>query len=1048
MTQRVLATTVSTAVFLCTFFVPIFPQENAQSSAQPSAMKTNALGGVFSSDRRFWFAVPDGQRLRLSVNGNETYRGLGPASSTLSARAGEDRSYEVVAERRSAPPEDLLLESRAFVVRIDASAPAPVKVSGSSSGASGTSWSLDFEAEPDARVFAVVDADSYLSSYTDLSSSLSFKARRVEGLAWCVDSAGNASVPARFSFKPFSLVVANPVPGEWANKQRLVIRTEGASEVFWSDSGEDPFGSSGKRYDSPVVVEKTGSVVLQIAARSPDGRVERRQVSYSVVGQDDAALKAYRELEGAPLLSEKELLVPAGRRWDIGAEGASAVASAAEFAFPGDRSVTLRPVAGVLRFVPLFVRDASGVHRYLFSLGSERKEAEASASAPGSAASLSGDAVPSAPLLYSAGRARLAAWERRQGSVRYRWAGSALWEDALQPIPVPSEGGSLEWLVDKGSAVEGPFSKTFESAAVEAAFPSAVPRSSLAASSVSPGPVDLSAPSDRKGVRFSLSTSADGGTLRTFELSPDAPMRLDVCDGEQLSWTASGDGESVSIRIDRRPPSQPLLNAPEEGSWARDVPIVSFASDEGRVEASAHWKDEDGRTGVYPLPVSARLRSFKKGPVEYLIEARVVDDAGNPGTLVSRRFTVDESTVYASDLTGGRGDARNGVDPRPGDGSRASPFSSLNEALALARAQGRSRVWISGRVTMRGRSELFDGVSVEGGYGADWKKGGEKAEVVFATDASLFTRSGSARLSGLRLLESGSRGASPLSLSGSTLEMEGVVVVPAAVEKIAVPFLSAQAKAVVKAKDCRFSGGSPAVDVKESNLHMVECLLIGTPSREFRSVALRAADSSVRLESTRIESGRSDSPRRTSISVGLDLRGGSLSLTRTVVQSAADESSSGIVARNVSGTAIDADVVSSGLRYASAVSLEGGSASFSKGSLSASARDAVALINNDVRESRFEGVRFSIEGSGVVRAVQVRGLFPSLSGCRFSATGSSQGSEALAGDAPSSGSVRGNLFHGFSYLYDRIFDTEALASFNRRFSGTGPANDIAETDGM
>ncbi|MFA6507365.1 MAG: hypothetical protein WCT14_14800, partial [Treponemataceae bacterium] len=504
MTRRFLAATASAVLFFSSFLAPVFPQENG--------IQTNAQGGVFRSDRRFWFAVPDGQRMRLSVNGNETYRGIGPASSTLTARVDEDRSYEIIAERRSAPPEDALLESRSFVVRIDAAAPSPVKVSGTPGADSSPSWSLTFVAEEGSRIFSVVDADSYLSSSTDTSSPQTFHARRVEGLVWCVDAAGNPSVPSSFSFKPFSLSVANPVPGSWANKQRLVIASEGASDVFWSDDGQDPFGPTGKRYGGAVLIDKTGDIVLHVAAKSPDGRIDRREISYTVSESENPALSAIGEIEANPVLSTTTVFVSSGYRWDIGAEGNALVASGLVPALGGDRLVALRPVQGLRRFVPLFLHDGKSAHRFLFTLGAEKSEVTQAIPV---VAGPSVESVPSAPIAYAAGRARIAVWDRKLGNVRYRWKGSESWNDALQPVPVASEGGDLEWLVDKGATLEGPFSKTFPSTAAEASFPSAVPFSSIAPSLVSALSVDLSAPTDVEGVRFSLSSSAAGVAPQT-----------------------------------------------------------------------------------------------------------------------------------------------------------------------------------------------------------------------------------------------------------------------------------------------------------------------------------------------------------------------------------------------------------------------------------------------------------------------------------------------------------------------------------------------------
>ena len=924
MKKRSIATAFCAALLFCSLLVPV--------AAQPSDLQTNAQGGAFSSDRRFWFAVPDGQRLRLLVNGNETYRGQGPASSTFSPRAGEDRSFELTAERRSAPPQDELLESRSFIVRIDAVPPAPVKVSGLQGSGAASPWTLLVSAEEGSFARAVVDADSYLTFFEDVQGPLVFAARRVEGLAWSVDAAGNASVPVPFSFKPFSLSVANPSPGIWANRQRLVIASAGAAEIYWSDDGTDPFGPTGKLYGEPVLIEKTGAVVLRVAAKSPDGRVEHRGVAYEVAGADAPALEGLRVAEAKPILFEKTVSVPVGFRWDIGTEGESL---SPELAFAGGSNVVLRPVEGLERFVPFFASDGTGMHRFIFGLGAEKIEQPQVPSPP--AADLS---TPSAPAAYSSGRARVVVWERRQGMVRYRWYEKEDWKDAVGPLSVPAEGGVLEWLVDRGASLDGPYSKTFPAMALEAAFPSSIPSASVRNSSISAGAVDLTPPKEVGGVRFSLAAQQVGLDPRTVELPRGSSVRLDVCDGEQFSWSAAGDGSSLSFRIDRRRPAPPRIFAPEEGGWTHELPEIAFLSDEGRVDAVARWLDEDGSSGQYSLPVSSRLRSFKRGVVEYTIEAKAADLAGNVSDPVLRRFTVDESTVYADGKADGRA-----------DGSRAFPFSTLNAALAFARAKGRARIRISGRVPLDGPAELFDGLLVEGGYDANWKRGGTKSDIEFSPGAYLEVKSGSSRLSSLRFIERGARLRPLLSVAGASLEIAGIAVEPSASGKPAAPILAARADARVVAKDCLFLGGSPVVDVVSSRLTMVECLVSGTPGGDSRTVSLRAADSVLRIESSRLETAKSLSVKRPPIAVAVEARGGSLSLFRSVVESSADNSANALAAKGVSLEISETEITSSADGYSSAVTVEGGTANFQKGSLSARARDAAAIILNQAQAS-------------------------------------------------------------------------------------------------
>ncbi len=1018
MKQRAYAITAA-SVFLSCILFPL--------AAEDSEIRTNAQGGIFSSDTRFWFSVPDGQRLRLRVNGNETYRGAGPASSTLTARPGEDRSYELVAERRSPPPADELLESRAFVVRVDALPPPPVAVSAVQKEG-GAEWTLSFSAEDRSRVFALVDADSFLSSHEDIPAPLVFSARKVEGLAWCVDGAGNVSAPTVFSFKPFALSIANPAEGSWANRQLLVVKSEGASEVLWTADGGDPL-ASGIPYSGPALIGATGPVTVKVAAKSPDGRVERRTVSYVCGSAEPPAAASLRSLELAPIAAPAAAAVPAGFRWDIG-DAPLSPAGSADLQFEGGASIELRPMASFQRSVPLYLSEGKGVLRYIFTLGNP-------ASSSGTSVQVPSDRAPGAfsPNVYVSGRARMALWTKQGGLVRYRWESSGLWSDAAGPIPVPVAGGKLDWLVDKGSSVEGPFSESFPPIAPEAAYPSALPE--VSSDGVSSGPVVLSVPAGLSGVRFSLSADIPGAEARTIELANGGSYVADVCDGEQFSWSVSGGGSSLPLPVDRRPPPAPSIEAPDEGAWVRVLPFVRFASGERRIEAVAKWRTEDGRSGSYRLEDSGQLRSMKQGPVEYLIEARAVDEAGNAGVLASRRFVVDESTVYVSASAPSSG----------GDGSRALPFASLAEAISQAKTLGEARVWVSGPVSLEGRAMLFDGVTVEGGYSADWKKDGAASEIRMAAGAAFVSSGGSVALSALKLVESGLREAPLLSFEGGRVSLSGIATSVSAPGARA-PVLSAGGGAAVEVRDSSLVGGAPAVEVRGAEVVLRDTLVTGTAGRSGRLVVFAASDARVELHSSRIDCGPSDPGRSASVAVGIDSAGGSLRLERSAVFVLADGMSSGLVSRGTELRISDSQVSSKSERYASAVSIEAGRASLSGGRFSAASADAVALIVNDSPSAEVKASSFTVSGTGVVRAVQVRGPFPDLEACRFAADGKAAGAEALAGDAPLPGSVRGSVFSGFPYLFNRSYDADSMKRFNARFAVKAAENKIETPGGM
>lgn len=80
--------------------------------------------------------------------------------------------------------------------------------------------------------------------------------------------------------------VLNPMPGNWANKQVLLIDTNNseAAEYFYSVDGSSP-KEFGFAYDGPVLLDKIGKVNLKIAKVSNEG-IEELSIDYNVQEND------------------------------------------------------------------------------------------------------------------------------------------------------------------------------------------------------------------------------------------------------------------------------------------------------------------------------------------------------------------------------------------------------------------------------------------------------------------------------------------------------------------------------------------------------------------------------------------------------------------------------------------------------------------------------------------------------------------------------------------------------------------------------------------
>jgi hypothetical protein len=1012
---------------LCVFLLGLIPA--AFAAGQESRILTNASDGAFSADKRFWFSVPEEERLRIAVDGAETYRGPGPASVSLPLKPAEDREFVVVAERRSPPPEDALLESREFRVRMDGKVPLPPKVSAVQAEGTPVSWSLSFETEGDARVDVLLDDGEGLRSIRGAEGLLTVRSRRASGLAWSADAAGNRSAPVPFSYEPFAADLLNPAPGVWANPQRLVLASEGAGDLHWSDDGEDPFGPTGRSYEGPVLVERRGPVFLRVAARSPDGRTLERSVRYEVAPVSDdppwAAALAAREAD--PVSEPAALAVPASSRWDIGWERGPSSEDLAVLPFAGAPDVTLRPVQGLSRVVPLVVSDGGVLRRYAFVLGAPAPSSAESAAEP----------APAAGPLVAAGRARALYWARSE-AVRFRFLPDGTWTSADEPVPVGPAGAAVEWFSEAPSAEASISTLTVPPYAEGPAFASGLPLAAPKRGGAGGRGVLLAAPLGA-GLRFGL--SAPGLSAgRELNVAPGAIVDLDVCDGEQATWLAAAPDGSASAAyfVDRRPPPAPRLDAPAEGAWLYAPPRISASSSEetgsgsgagaGRVLLRVRW-ERDGASGEYELPNGGRLRSVLNASTRYVVSARAVDEAGNEGPEVSRGFSVDESAVYVG----------SGPAPRARDGSRDAPFADLADGLSAAAAGGRRIVHIAAAASLSRAIAIPSGIEILGGYDARFGERAGGSRISVGAPLSVALKGSGVRLSALVFVESVPRTGPAISVEGTGVELRDIELVPAPRSSVPHPALSAAPGSRLSARDCSFSGGAPAIAAKGAALSLVACLVSGAPPPRSGASLLSAVDSILRVEDSRFAQVGAGPGSAT----GIELSGGSSLFVKCTVALSSSESATGLSLRNVAFTADRLEVSASGGKYASGLSSSGGSVAWEGGSISSDAHDAVGAFIDSASPSRFAAARISVSGTGVVRGIHSLRDFPSVSGTRFEAAAPGGGAEALAGQMPAAGRFSGNSFAGFDFLFARSFDRDSIASFNRRFSPSGPPNEVS-----
>ena len=974
------------------------------SSASPgdSGLATNAEGGAFPEARNYWFSVGKRERLRLLLDGVEIYRGLGPAAAELPAAEGEERHYELIAQRLKPAPDDTLIESRTFLVAVDAKPPAAPELSAHARPQGG--WVLSLKSETHARVDAIMAADGDLSVRRGLSDGEAIGGRSLSILAWAVDAAGNSSNCVTYEGKPFELAIGNPAAGRWANRQRLIVFSEGADEVFWTDDGSDPLGQGGRRYEGPVLIDAAGEIVVRVAARSQDGRVERREVAYSVTEAPEEPLGALRAAEETRILTDQVISIPASFRWDSAAAFSDGDTDAAELRYAAP-TLTLRPVRGFERVFALLVGDSGLPQRFAFTLGERFVRGAASGTGPktGATGSAAGDSPDDAsPTLQSVGVARALVWPRVQGRVRYRLGSEDRWHDASAPVPVPASAVKVEWIVEDDTSSRGPFSMDLDAA--DGFSPGAPPVTSRAEGSSAAASVRLSSADGGETARFYLSlTDAIPGPVVT--LAPTEELILDVCDGEALLWALRPESghDRRSWMIDRAPPRRPLITAPAEGAWlTRGVEIAVAGEDS--VRATVRRTLPSMTVETFDFTGSVRLEPSREGPESIRIEARSVDEAGNESPLVVREFTMDATTIYAGSA---RRSPEGGV-----DGSRDQPYPNLDEAIAAAKAKGLNRIRVLSDVTLQGRPALMDGLFLEGGFRSDGSASGGQSRVIASPGAGFVVSGASVTFRALSIESPGS----------------------------SLPLLRAESGGSVKAIGCDLSGGDIVVEAYSAFLELSECRIVAGGAGESRVSALRAENSALSLDRCRL-----DVVSTAAIAAAIDCRGGSLSLRTVVADVRARLSAFTFVLRGTDLTAKEAEGVAVAADYASVLDAALSSIKWEGGRLQATARDA-AVVTLDGCAGSFSAASFLVSSASSARALRVSGGFPSVVDSYLSSSPEARSAEAFSGTEPGPLSLAGNRFQGFALLWGRTYGAEDIAAFNRRFAPRDAANVIIDPE--
>ena len=816
------------------------------------------------------------------------------------------------------------------------------------------------EIEEDVRIRAWADVEGGLVFFPDLARAEAFPADSFQAVVWAEDLAGNSSDPRAVFFQIPTVRIENPVPGEWLNAQMLIISGAEGKSVYWTADGSDPLGGAGRLYRGPQRIDKGGPVTLRAAWRDSAGRVQEYRVEYSVTGA--GALSAG--------LSAFYTTEETGIRYSV----ALSIPESWLWSMggvprhEGGGSITLRPERLVQRTAALHLSagEGRGVYRFAYLLNGTAIGAAAETPALSFAQDM--ESIP--PLsIVSAGRSRVILWPRNLGRIFFSWEGKGPWQEGRAPFPVPLEGGTLQWFAldgEIGDGTSGPYSVAI------APFPDGGEERLR-------GRIAFRAYGESAGWNFaSALLGFVPGVVRSG---------LAVCDGEDIEWAfISTAGEILErARQDRRAPGAPELAGFPEGGWARGPVTVSIVSDEkdaiGSITARLHYAS--GAVEILGGLGSLEIASSLGEAAEVSVEGYLVDLSGNQGPKTVLNFIIDPKTIYVSPQPL----IRAGGGPAPPKGGMDNPFASLQEALDYAASRNIEDILIAGTLELHEPVAVSGTMRIEGGWRPDGAAD-NRAVLVFGDEFFWDIKPGAdLTISGVRAERA--NGEAPL----IRIANNGNLAIIDSVFTHAGPF------AVMDGGTC---------EIKNSQIFT-------KISGEQRIAAFSARESEVRISNSRMQV-------EGNYALVFNLGGGTFSAIGSVFLCAGRRTATVFVLNGTKGNFENLTLSAAARDYASVVEAFGAELVLEGGTLGVSARDTSAFLL-DNSPARLSGARIFVDGAFTARALEIRGIVPTVNNCRFYSTGSARRSEVFSGREEieiAADSLTGNSFSGFTHINRRL----------------------------
>ncbi|MGP1458549.1 MAG: chitobiase/beta-hexosaminidase C-terminal domain-containing protein [Treponema sp.] len=536
----------------------------------------------------------------------------------------------------------------------------------------------------------------------------------------------SAAAKSFFAFAFFAAACAlpaqeilNPIAGDWANRQFLVLEEGEAALAYYSLDGSDP-EASGLAYDGPVLLDVAGDIQLKVVFVFTDGKKTSKELNFSVheavLPSDRAGADFVKTLSNGiyDYRAGSELVIPSSVEYGFGRDFTN---------LESGRTLSIPEDTVLERYVPLTIKSGGILWRFVLHT------------------------LPAVRGTYS----------RRDVPFEIRDWDTVVFTDKKMIYKI--DGG---WWTqpDVPIKIDRAFRHkiSWQGIDYEAENPVQTfvlpPKPKIKTKKDGDGSSRLFV-KGAVGYRFGVPNAAG----QTFELY-DA-IRIDTFEGDNASGTAAADVfyDSVyqgklpfSYNVNRQKPAAPVFVSSAENGFSRGSIALSiessgafdiFAAVAGPVildNTSDIASDSIlfDLNGISYKKLSGKMLTLKPsadGRTAYKVFAYAEDANGNKSRVSEYGALIDTYNYYID------GGAASEAEKAAADGTKAHPYSSFDALPQFINKSKFSVVHVKGKITMPGgQVALSSNCRIEGAG---------DAELILPANSSIVLRNANLAVSGV-----------------------------------------------------------------------------------------------------------------------------------------------------------------------------------------------------------------------------------------------------------------------------------------------------------